>query len=726
MAIQSIDNVIRFPDGAKAYGARPDRQRTLRDARDLFAQKLREALRVLFNRIAEEMSVRGDKAEQRDLRLHCYNTRSRLQQDSIRAEALVAGYWLRSFDNAQQAGRASEPVKQADSEELHLVDFLELDEQLATKGVSSRLLLDCEEGLYAAEMRLAFLVGGNDEHFHIAELIGQALDATLKELNFAPEIRLEVLREAQSLAKSIFEPAIHELNAFLVGRQVLPKLRRSYGHAGRNKPTAGVDQEKAAASDADVYAMLQRLIGNSQTSSAVGIGGSANLSDKAIERPAATVAAAMEKVMASLDMLQHSSPSVSAEIPTTNLLRQFRDSDSGQQLGYLDAATVDIVATLFDFIFDDEAIADPIKVLIGRLQIPVLKVAMLDKSFFSSKAHPVRRLLDGVSRAAVRCGPTVGHDNPLYGYISNIIDRLQSEFTQDTALFVTLCQELDDFLDQQEQAADVCALRAAPLVVAQEQHEIAVIAARQALAGWLQMPLPEGVSELLDNEWRSLLVRHYENADDDAWNGALATVADLVASVQVQSEMKERKLLATRLPSLVRRIHEGLTLLAIPDGRRLFLVDSLFRVHAAVLRGAAPDTVTPKFSSAVDIPVAELEIANEHIEEGEASLDRISIADATDPPAAELDQAIEDQVAALHRGDWVEFTGAEGAIRYRLAWISPQRGILLFTNPDSPRALSVAPDALSIQIKRGEAMIVPIEPIFDRAVNRALETLKVA
>jgi hypothetical protein len=38
----------------------------------------------------------------------------------------------------------------------------------------------------------------------------------------------------------------------------------------------------------------------------------------------------------------------------------------------------------------------------------------------------------------------------------------------------------------------------------------------------------------------------------------------------------------------------------------------------------------------------------------------------------------------------------------------------------------VAPAALAVQIERGEASIVPVEPIFERAVHRALETLKAA
>ncbi|WP_353849977.1 DUF1631 family protein [Accumulibacter sp.] len=91
-----------------------------------------------------------------------------------------------------------------------------------------------------------------------------------------------------------------------------------------------------------------------------------------------------------------------------------------------------MVATLFDFIFDDASVADPIKALVARAQIPVLKVAMLDKTFFSSKSHPARRLLDGISRAAVRCGPQAGHDNPFIragrGNRRTAAERVQSGY----------------------------------------------------------------------------------------------------------------------------------------------------------------------------------------------------------------------------------------------------------------------------------------------------------
>jgi hypothetical protein len=436
------------------------------------------------------------------------------------------------------------------------------------------------------------------------------------------------------------------------------------------------------------------------------------------------MAVAMQRVMASLDSLQHTMPAPSL-IPTSNVLREFRDSSVGQDLDHLDAVTVDIVATLFDFIFDDPAVADPIKALVGRLQIPVLKVAMLDKTFFSSKSHPARRMLDSISRAATRCGPNAGHDDPLYAHIATLIERLQSEFKQDAGLFDILCTELNDFLDNQEREADDRAVKAAPLVVERERRELAAVAADAVLSAWLSSPLPTAVADLLTHEWRALLIQHYMQDDPAAWESGIATASDLVASVAPLSDAAGRKQLAAGLPTLVKRIHDGLDQANVTMERRVSLLDCLFSLHAAVLRGAAPPVTTVMTQA---VASAAPELVRESIEmDDTVVVENLSLLDADNVPVMEDDSDSQRRVDDLQRGDWVEFPGGtSGPVRYRLSWVSPERGILLFTNPHSPKALSVAPAALALQLERGEAAIVPVEPIFERAVNRALETLKAA
>ncbi len=716
MVTMSLDNVIKFPESTRGPLGNHDRARLLKEARALVAQKLRETTRALLAGLQEDLLAKGDAADERERRNFFYGGRDILRDSAVRIEGLVAAHWVRCFDESvtgaqQPAGLAAI----SNGDELQLLDFVDMDEEIAAKGLVAGLQVACEEGLFAGGRRLAFLNGQEEGSFPLETVMVGALHTALKEAALPVPLRLEILRGLEQRSLTTLTQIIHDLNTFLVGRRVLPKLRRSYTRSRADKADAA--SATAAAASGDVFARLQRMVGGpaAETALAQGSGPGVVMS--------ASMVAAMEQAMASLDVLQRAALPVA--VPSSNVLRDFRASSTGQTLNHLDAITVDIVATLFDFIFDDPAVPDPIKALVARLQIPVLKVAMLDKGFFSSKSHPARRLLDGISRAAVRCGRDMNHEDPLYARIAGIIERLQAEFAQDTGLFDILCGELDDFLAGQEAEADARAVRAAPLVAQREQREMAAVAADQTLAGWLAMPLPAVVTDLLTHEWRALLADHYLRGDEAGWTQAVAMITDLVFSVGPQADGQGRKLLATKLPTLVKQIHDGLNHLHVPVERRAMLIDCLFSIHAAVLRGSAPVVTTPLPQT----PTPErAEIVTESVEAEGTQLQNISLVDTDRVPLAEDDDSeAQLRVDDLQRGDWVEFAGGDaGPLRYRLSWVSPERGILLFTNPQSPRALSIAPAALALQIERGEATIVSVEPIFERAVHRALETLKAA
>jgi hypothetical protein len=728
MVTVAPDNVVRFPDGTRSSIGGREPSRTLKDARDLVAQKLREAIRALFAELDEDLAAKGDIADERDQRNFYYGGRELLRENLLRMEGLVAAHWLRLSDMV--TGSATKKSATAASvDDLELVDLGAMDEQIAVKAFASRLNDGCEEGLFAAGRRLAHLAGDDELSTSLDSILSDAVYAASKECALPGALCLEILDGAGRRVAGLFAPVVHDLNAFLVGRRILPTLRRTYARANRadKDKTQNAETGKAAGIDAaDVFSALQRLVRASSGPVSgggvpAGIGGGAGFASTVNQ---VDMAVAMQRVMASLDSLQHTMPAPSL-IPTSNVLREFRDSSVGQDLDHLDAVTVDIVATLFDFIFDDPAVADPIKALVGRLQIPVLKVAMLDKTFFSSKSHPARRMLDSISRAATRCGPNAGHDDPLYAHIATLIERLQSEFKQDAGLFDILCTELNDFLDNQEREADDRAVKAAPLVVERERRELAAVAADAVLSAWLSSPLPTAVADLLTHEWRALLIQHYMQDDPAAWESGIATASDLVASVAPLSDAAGRKQLAAGLPTLVKRIHDGLDQANVTMERRVSLLDCLFSLHAAVLRGAAPPVTTVMTQA---VASAAPELVRESIEmDDTVVVENLSLLDADNVPVMEDDSDSQRRVDDLQRGDWVEFPGGtSGPVRYRLSWVSPERGILLFTNPHSPKALSVAPAALALQLERGEAAIVPVEPIFERAVNRALETLKAA
>ena len=141
-----------------------------------------------------------------------------------------------------------------------------------------------------------------------------------------------------------------------------------------------------------------------------------------------------------------------------------------QQVGGLASVTIDIVAMLFDFIFDDSHVPLAIKALLSRLQIPVLKVAMLNPGFFADRQHPTRRFLGGVSGISIRWGGTVDESDPFYSKLAELVERIQAEFENDIEIFGTALAELETFLNEREGEEDTTALTAANIVLQREQE----------------------------------------------------------------------------------------------------------------------------------------------------------------------------------------------------------------------------------------------------------------
>lgn len=621
------------------------------------------------------------------------------------------------------------------------------------------------------------------------EAIANALRAASEEVDPGVQMRMVLLQSLEQHISSELTRLYQELNARLMRQNVLPGLRRGFRRApvaggGRAHPPAGgqpqaeqapmpmpdfgtvsavqgfgmasmgqgfggasMGQGFGASSvqgfgeqsmgggfdlEGDVYAMLAQLVQGQMAAQGIQVPGAGGATPLPAGAPAGTTPAS-PFVFEALSAMQAAAdfggpPTAGAVGVPVNVLRDFRTSDLGRHLGQFDAITVDIVAMLFDLIFDDANIADPIKALVGRLQIPLVKVAMLDRSFFSSKAHPARYLLDLISQAMLRWGRDVGHDDPLYVKLAEIVDRILRDFERDMSLFEACNADLEGFINGLEAEEAQRAEAAAHLAEEREQERLrrddARRAADDAMDDRLRTPLPAVVQNLLDGVWRRLLRALAEQGGDGEvdYRQALVTADELIWSVQPKSDPEERRKLVQALPGLLRRLNQGFDSVDTHPADKLMLLNGLFDLHAQWIKpGAAPGAPPPvqqwvpgEGSANDQVPAPE--VVTEHVEQDGLEYEDISL-----NLPAHLDIADEGRVADLKRGDWVEFRQPDGEfLRMRLNWVSPQRGIYLFTNPNSPRATSIAPDALALQLARGDARVIDAAPMFERAVSQAL------
>jgi hypothetical protein len=302
---------------------------------------------------------------------------------------------------------------------------------------------------------------------------------------------------------------------------------------------------------------------------------------------------------------------------TTNVLRELKGTSLGTGMGQMDGMTLDIVAMLFDQIFDDRKIPSAMKGLIGRLQIPMLKVAILDKTFFSKKSHPARQLLDELGEIALGLPADFGHSSALYKRLEEVVQKLIDGFQDGMDIFDELRGELGRTVAEDNRRADEEARESARLIEQKEKLEVARALAQQEIERRArEHKVPQVVLRFLAEQWvKLLIVAHAKYGDSsDAWKTAVSTMDMLVWSVSAKQSTEERRKLAGQLPGLLKRLNAGMLAISADEPTRKRFFAKLMRCHTKVINatgGALPGaTASPQaVASGAPAPAAPLEAA---------------------------------------------------------------------------------------------------------------------
>jgi hypothetical protein len=409
-----------------------------------------------------------------------------------------------------------------------------------------------------------------------------------------------------------------------------------------------------------------------------------------------------------------------------NVLRDIQESPLGERANQLEAMTIELVAMLFDFIFETRDLPDSIKALVGRLQIPVLKAAMLDGAFFSKKSHPSRLLVNALADAGIGWSPTMGQDDPLYRKIEQIVHRILDDFTDDVGLFDELRKDLEAFLADEERAAELTIQSTADEINQRDHQEIAQLVARSEIERRLrEFPAPNFLASFLRDKWTGTLTQLYlhEGEESEAWMSALSTLDDLIWSVQPKRISDDRRKLVAMLRNLLKQLHGGLHKLTWEPGERERFMSNLVEAHAAAVKPSLASTPLPTVAVAEAATAAAEQATAKGDIETATKARALAEAMTPAPPAPEpepVPEAVQDRfaevAASLERGMWVEFEGEDGHLAFaKLAWVSPLRGTYLFTNRQGQKAVSLTADELAERFRSDRARLVEAAPLVDRA-----------
>jgi len=413
-----------------------------------------------------------------------------------------------------------------------------------------------------------------------------------------------------------------------------------------------------------------------------------------------------------------------------NVLRDLQESPLGKKANQLESMTIEMVAMLFDFIFETRDLPDGIKALLARLQIPVLKAAMLDGAFFAKKSHPSRLLVNALAEAGRGWSTSMGTDDPLYRKLDAIVHRILDGFSDDLAIFDELKADLEGFLAEEEKRAEANITTSAEEIDQRDRLEIAAKVARAEVEHRIESsPVPNFLAGYLRERWQPVLARVYARDGDgsEAWTASVATLEDLVWSVQPKRTSEDRKHLVALLPSLLKRLGAGVPPPTWPQEARESFMTNLVEAHAAAVKPgyANVDSPTAAMAEAARAQAEVAKAAGDDLAARQAEALAEAMAPAEPAPPPDEPEVLDDQyleiARSLDRGTWIEFEGDDGQLAFaKLAWISPLRGTYLFTNRQGQKALSMTAEELSVRFRADRARVVEAEPLLDRAMGAVM------
>jgi hypothetical protein len=750
MSQAPLGNVVPLGDHprARARLSRRESDEMLAGCRELARQRMVGALSGMLDRIEDDLFDLAEKAPDRETQNLYLDARAQAREKRAVIEAAFGRHFV-DFFNKKVRGDVEKSAPAAATGELSLVGDEDLEEAIAVREMSQKAKESCEGELMALSQRMGYLLEKpeleDDANPMSPATVFAALRDACEQVEAGFKVRMTLMRQFEHYAQDELHDIYHDLNSHLVERRILPEIRpgirRAPSQPRRPKsasPTAA-PAPAAPRSEGDILGALAELLsggapaGAAAGGNAIGGGAAAPAWPTAAGSPQAapTVPASFVTELTRMHREVDSPDGINGEA-LMNVVRRIKSAPQSASLGTVDAMTIDIVAMLFDYIFEDRQIPASVKALLGRLQIPLLKVALIDKSFFSSKAHPARRLLDLLAESSIGLAETGDRPAAALKMIEEVVDKVLEEFETDVALFENLLARVEAFIDAQKRAENDIVERSAKLIEERERDEIARVIAAQEIGRRLEPRawVPVAVRDMLEEAWVGALAcaQRTEGEGSTAWHGLLRTMDDLLWSVEPKANADDRKRLITILPAMLRDLHEGMERAAYPEDRRTAFLGALVDCHAqAVKAGLRGLAALPETRSEARKKDASIERAV--IPAGDIQVEEIRL---RAPPGAAQVRNVFTRTGIwtnLERGTWVEFVTQESApaTRARLTWISPNKGVYLFTNPYSAKtAVSISPEALAEQMRLGFARVIDDAPLVERAVDSMLTNLREA
>jgi hypothetical protein len=591
---------------------------------------------------------------------------------------------------------AAGPAETVMPENLALVQPEELEEMVALEAMLAQAHRQYADPLAQLSFRfdgiLAVKVYAKNNPLS-PDVFCQALSSQCKQLNLAAKARLVVYQQFESAVIAELGDLYRQVLVRLSEFKLPPSLREAKPVPAATAPAPqepAVKPSRSQAGQSQFDDELASLLNDM----------SRGIASRPLELINHTLPLA--SLVELLTRVQRETKVVSGIADVRNLVAAFNEQRGHHtSLSRMDTELIHLVNLLFDFILQDQNLAEPVKLLLSRLQIPIIKVALVDKGFFTQNGHVARRLLNDMALAGV--GWNGDRADPLFQMIDTQVERILREFDADLTVFSQCLAEFSAFVEREKRRAALFEKRTLDVEEGKSKSE----QARQTVANEVGLRtqgfvLTKPLQAFIAGPWSQVLFVRSVRLGFDAplWQQSLKTLTDLVWSSQPLKSPQDRHALIDILPQLLADLRQGLEEIACHPFEMAAFFKHLDDIH---LQSLSRPLAVPAETAVVLSPPS---------------------TNAQEVTLSPSDSHWK-QVAAFVPGAWFDLQWHDQpSIRCRLAAVIKQTGNHIFVNRSGVKVAERSHQQLALALKSGELRPLDNSLLFDRALEEVVSGLR--
>ncbi len=716
----------------------------------------------------------------------------------IKREGLIAGFKQELVNNFKQTlGKIegteylSDNVEELSFENIALVKDDDLEEDIATDAMVNKAKNSNQSALEHIRIRIDTIIADKSidqahnplEPAHICD----AFRAATQSLDLDIASLLVIYKLFDRSVISQLDSLYQKINQFFIDKGILPDLKT--GPIQKRTATANKTPQRNDVVDdlpindsneeisnsaiqtvnqSSVLGVIQQLLSESRTTnSTFSVAQSEIPQLDGVSRDTQPInTQQLLQALSNIQINQAPAAPISGQLQPINL----RDSLDVQlpnvghigepgALGQFNEDMIDIVSMLFDFILEDDNLQPKIKSIIARLQIPMLKVGLVDKTFFSNRRHPARVLLNELARAGLSWDEKDRSAQAMFDKISSIADRIMQEFKNDVSLFSELLHDFLAFKKQNQQRANIFERRTREAEEGKARSETARSTVNKTLTAVCKgQHIPKVVKLILKNVWSHAMLLERLKENEDAWKRRVKVARLLVWSVQPITTAEALEKLISKVPVLVKSLRKGMDLISFSPIESSHLLEQLETCHRELIEVVRTNINRENTEEILRLPAIDVTSGSvengdisEHLKPNEETTERSSMESPIEQAVIEdiviedigfsraetgevqkqesaepirIDPNISQTIEQLRAGSWVELKIDGKFKRCKLAARITTTGKYIFVNRSGMKMAEFLTMELCEYLQLDKMKILDDEALFDRALESVISNLR--